>query len=427
MKRPVLMASLLALLLSPFAYIGDAEAQRGRDRDRPRQTQQQPAEVRYPDATREDKRPEVNDRNYRQIARAFDDINEENYDRARSTLTSLRGNDRLTNYERALVYQGLAQLAYEEDDVDQAVEHWTRAIELDALTNNDHFQLMYQVAQLHLSEERYDESLQLLERWAEGTRSNNPDAMALRGNLLYRMERYREAITVLDQAIAATEQPQTALFELKMASYYEMDDYAGAARTLEQLIEREPNEIKHQINLAQTYIQLDQNERALGILAQARQRNLLTDASHWRQLHQLLTYADQPLEAAQVIRDGIESGHLPRDAANLRSLGDNYYLAEQIDQAIEAYRSAAALAPDDGNADQQLAHMLNEKERYQDSKAAIEAAFRKGNLRDPGIAYLLLGEAELQLGNRSAARTAFEQALNHDSSRSNAQIWLRNF
>ncbi len=428
MNRTAFLAGLLAmsLPLSQLVYIADADAQRGyRERDRPQQSQAA-QEVRYPDATREERRPQTSDRIYRQISKAFDDINEERFDRARDALTGLEANDRLSSYERAVVYQGLAQLAYEDDDVKHAISYWNRAIELDALPNNDHYQLMYQVAQLQLSEEQYEDSLRMLERWTNETRSSNPDAMALHGNLLYRMERYSEAIQVLDRAIAASDSPPVTLFELKMASYYEQDDYAGAARTLQELIQREPNEVKHQINLAQTYIQMDQNDEALAVLATARERKLLTEASHWRQLYQLLSYADQPEQAAQVIRDGIQDGFLEADATTLRALGDNFYLAEKLDEAIEAYQRASA-ASTDGNASQQLAHVLIERERHREARDALQAAFEKGGLRDPGVAYLLLGEAEMEAGNRTAAKAAFEKALEHENTRSNAQIWLRNF
>lgn len=428
MKRTAYLLCLLALSmpLSQVVYIADADAQRGyRERERPRAAQEA-QEVRYPDATREDRRPQTTERYIRQISRSFDDINDERQERARSTLSALEGETRLSDYERALVYQGLAQLAYEEDDVDRAVSYWTRALDVDSLPNNDHYQLMYQLATIHLSEERYDESLRLFERWTSETRSSNPEALALHGNLLYRMERYPEAIQVLDRAIAASENPRNELFELKMASYYEQDDYAGAARTLEELVQREPDQVKHQINLAQTYIQMDENERALGILGQARQRGLLTQPEHWRQLYQLYAYAEQPAQAAQTIQEGMQGGFLSDDEPTLRALGDNLYLAEQLDEAIDAYQRAAAKSSD-GNAHQQLAHVLTERERPSEAREALQTAFQRGGLRDPGVAYLLLGEAEMELGNRSAAKTAFEQALNYDNSRSNAQIWLRNF
>lgn len=429
MKRTVLWASLLALSapLSQLAYIDDAQGQR-RTRERPQREQAQPQqeeENRYPNAKRENPKPDVNQRTYPKISKAYEQLNEGDVAKAGEALRELEGNSRLTNYERALVYQGLAQVAYESDDVDGAISYWQKAVDSDALPNNDHFSLLYQVAQLQLSEERYDQALATLDRWFSESGASTAEAHALRGNALYRLERYPEAIQALDQAIAANPNPDPTLYELKMAAYYDQEDYAGAARTLEQLIARQPQEVKHQINLAQMYIEMEQNERALQILQKARTEGLLTQPEHWRQLYQLLSYADKPADAAAAINEGMQKGVLKGDQETYRALGDNYYLAEQIDQAIEAYGKAAELSSD-GNADQQRGHLLVERERFREAQEALTAAFQKGGLRDEGTAYLLLGEAEQELGNIAAAKQAFEKATGYENSRTNAQLWLKN-
>src|SRR5690606_19827812 len=110
-----------------------------------------------------------------------------------------------------------------------------------ALPNRDHFQLMYQIAQLQLMEEDYDQALAMVDRWFRESASTRPDASALKGNTLYRLERYDEAIAVLDQAIAASgDNPSDNLFELKMAALYEKEDYLGASGVLEELVRRNP-------------------------------------------------------------------------------------------------------------------------------------------------------------------------------------------
>lgn len=428
MKRSLLTATLLALAVSPLLHIASAEAQ-GRYAQRDRQNTQQaaPEENPFPNATRAEPERKTSERNMRRIQAAYSALEEGDYDKVRSNLEPLDGGERLSPYEQALVDQGLAQVAYEEDDVDGAIARWTKAIEGNALPNRDHFQLIFQIAQLQLAEERYEPALAMVDRWLSETRSTRADAMALKGNALYRMERYDEALVVLNQAIeAAGDNVDPTLFELKMAALYEKEDYAAAAVALEDLMRRQPNEIKHQINLAQMYIELEQNDRALTILQRARTGGNLKSKENWRQLYQLFAYADKPLEAAAAINEGIQAGALDADRETLKALGDHYYMGEQVDNAIEAYGRSAALSTDDGNADQMRAHLLVERDRYAEAKQALDAAFAKGKLTDEGTAWLLLGESEQELGNTAAARAAFQKATGFERSRANAQAWLSN-
>lgn len=433
MKFGILVSGLTLALAGSLLHVDVVQAQGRHEearRERAQRNQKPAAEVEnlYPNATREEPETKSSQRNMRGIQSAFDNLNEGEIDKAAETLEGLDGNSRLSPYEQALVDQGLAQVAYERDDVNEAIRRWQKAVDSNALRNNDHFQLMYQVAQLQLSEEQYDKALVTLDRWQRESGSTKPDALSLKGNALYRMERYDEAIAALDQAIAAAgANPDPTLYELKMASYYEKEDYAGAARTLEDdLIRVRPNEVKHRINLAQMYIELEQNDKALAILEKARADGQLKEAGHWKQYYQLLSYADKPAEAAAAIQQGIQAGVLQEDKETMRALGDNYYTAEQVDQAIDAYGKAAELSPDDGNADQQRGHLLVERERFAEAREALNRALQKGKLTDEGTAYLLLGECEQELGNNAAARAAFQKATGFERSRANAEIWLKN-
>lgn len=430
MKRSLLSATLLALAISPLLHVARVDAQgRYAQGERPSRDRQAaaPDENPFPNATRAEPERETSERNMRKIQAAYTALEEGDYEKVRSNLEPLDGSPRLSPYEQALVDQGLAQVAYEEDDVDGAIARWTKAIDGNALPNRDHFQLIYQIAQLQLSEERYDQALAMVDRWLAETRTTRADAMALKGNALFRMERYDEALVVLDQAIAAGgDTVDPTLVELKMAALYEKEDYAAAAVALEDLMRRQPNEIKHQINLAQMYIELEQNDRALAILQRARTGGNLKSKENWRQLYQLFAYADKPLDAAAAINEGIAAGALEADRETLKALGDHYYMGEQVDSAIEAYGRAAALSTDDGNADQMRAHLLVERERYAEAKQALDAAFAKGKLTDEGTAWLLLGESEQELGNTEAARAAFQKAVGFERSRANAQAWLSN-
>ncbi len=67
---------------------------------------------------------------------------------------------------------------------------------------------------------------------------------------------------------------------------------------------------------------------------------------------------------------------------------------------------------------------LYELGRYAEAKAAAQAALDKG-VRRTGDAYLILGAADFQLGNKAGAVAAYKQAAKYPESKTFAETWLR--
>jgi tetratricopeptide (TPR) repeat protein len=386
------------------------------------QSEKKPPE--FPNATREEPKVKTT-RVVEGIQKAYDALGEGDNAKARELLDKALANTRASEYEKALALQGLSQIAYDEDDISGAIDLNRRAVELEALDNASQFNLLYQQAQLTLMEERYDEAFAAIDAWLKQSGKETGDALALKGNILYRLERWDEAIPAIDRAIAVSEKPQGTWYQLLIASYTDAGRAAEAATVVEGLLVKDPDNKGLAQQAANLYLDLDQHDKAAAVLRSAYDRGLLQTQEDLRSLWQLYAFVGKPDEAKAVIEGGVAKGVVTPDYAVWKSLGDAYANAERWPAAVEQYNKAAPGAPD-GEIDflrGQL--MIQETGQVAEGKAAIEQALQRGGLKREGDAWILLGMAENELGNTDAAAAAYKKALGFDSSRKMAESWLK--
>ncbi len=378
----------------------------------------------YPNATRVEPKVSLTEAGQKNINRAYELVGEEKFAEAESILREVLDGKRSTPYERALALQGLSSAAWEQDRAAEALDFGQRAIASNALPNDAYFSGQYQLAQMNVSEEKYDAALALIDQWMRETRVEKADAYALRGNALYRLERFPEAADALRKAIALSDKPSDAWTQMLLGSYYEQENYAEAAKVGEEMLAKAPDNEKMIAQLAAAYTEADQNEKAVALLEGAYKRGVLKSPDQIRQLYQLYNYLEKPQQAAQVINDGIAKGVLKEDLETTKALAYAHVTAEQFAPAAAAYAKAAQFAKD-GEMDYQRGFLLvQELDQVAEGKAALEAAIRKG-VTKPGNAWILVGNAELELGNKAAAVAAYEKARGFPESKSMAETWLK--
>lgn len=400
----------------------------------------------YPNATRSE--PKGNAVSNDKVKKAYDAYDEGDMELFEQLLTEAQ-QKKLNPYEQALVYQGLAQIAYDKDDIDGMLANNQKAIATNALDNASHFNLIYQNAQVQLMEERYDEALRTIEEWFKITgATDKADAWALKGNALYRIAGekenpaeskpiYAQAAEALKKAIALSDKPSDTLTQLLIASYYDAENFAEAAKTAEGILAKDPGNKKALQQLSSIYLEMEQNDKAIALLENAYRNGQLTDEKDLKQLYQLYNYTEKPAEAARIISEGLAKGVLKPSVDTHKGLADAYALQAEpledgsaerkalLQKAAAAYGEAAKLDPKDGELDMQRGHLLSDLEQWTEAKAALTTALAKGNLKRQGEALILLGTAEYELGNQQAAIAAYEKARAFPNTKSMAETWLK--
>lgn len=380
----------------------------------------QDADNEYPNATREEPEIDISERSQRELNKAVDYINDDQGAKAVASLDKVLADKRASEYALALAHHLKGQLEWQNGNDEAAMAEIRKAVEMDALPNQRQFSAIYQLAQLQVNNEKYAEALESLTRWRTLSGTETADALALEGNVLYRLERYPEAVTAMKKAISMVDEPSSTWTQILMASYIEQDQYEEAASMIRAQMAKNPTDMKLVNQLGNLYLQAGQDDKALAVLAKAKADGLVSSGSDYLQLTKLYANADQPKEAAATLREGFDKGLVEKNYDSLKLLGDVCTQAEDDACAIDAYTQASPMA-EDGNVDYLLGYVLFYQGKSGEALAALERAFSKGDLRQPGEAHVLKGDALDAQGKTSEAIAEWKRALGYPTTKAMAQ------
>ncbi|HRO26685.1 MAG TPA: tetratricopeptide repeat protein [Luteimonas sp.] len=405
MPKTTLPARLLTPMLATglmLATIAPALAQSEPDREtraeerrseRGRKAKAEPAAVdRYPAATRKAPEAKASRAMSPKLKKLFEAYEGGELAQVQAQADEIIGDEKANDYDRAMASRLLGSKLIGEDDA-RAMAALQRALQYDSLANNDHYEMMLIVAQLQMQEDQYPQALETVDRLLSETGSQEPGHLALKGNLLYRMERYPEAIALL-KPLADSPDAKPEWQQLLMAAYAQSDQGEEAAKLAEQIAARTPGDKRSQLNLAMTYLQIDQFDKAAAVYETLRARGELTEEREYRNLMvSYLNSEDGQLKAIEVINEGLDKGILKPEYQTYVALAQAYYFAEpsQVEPAIAAYRKAAPLAPT-GETYLNLARVLSNEGRLAEAKQAAQQALDKG-LNSPDEAKKILARS----------------------------------
>ena len=364
---------------------------------------------------------------YNRMNNAFELIGEEEYAEARKDLENL-ADASLSDFEEASVQQALGFLAAQREDYRAAIDRFSRAIRLDALPNETHFEMILQVAQLYNAIDEFDKALEQLEFWfciSNEDAQKVAEVWVLKASLHLQQEDWESALEAIDTAIELADEPKEQWYRLKLGILLELERYAPAVPVLKTLIELDPDDKQYWIQLSGIYMELDDNEEAMAALRLAYRRGLLDQGSEFTQLAGLLQEMNSPRLAAEVMQEGLENGYIEATARNWEMTAGAWYQARELDEALAAYERAGQLS-DSGKIDFQRASIMTAEEDWDGVLEAATRALEKGDLTNSqeGNAYLLIGMAHFNLGNLQRAEQAFKETANYGTLQSAAREWL---
>jgi tetratricopeptide (TPR) repeat protein len=374
----------------------------------------------YPNATRAEPKATMSQREQTDLVKAGDLVNDDKGEQALPLIEKTLQGKKLSKYAEAYAQQLLGRVYWDSDKEDLAIAATQKALEVNALPNNQHFGLMYQLAQMQVQSEKYADALTTLDRFEKETGKTSADQLALKANIAYRLEKYQDAINSMKQAIAMSDKPNESWNQILMASYFELDQYDEAAKLGEANLAKAPDDLRNYKQLATIYINSDNYPKAIEVLSNAKSKGLITASEDYIQLAKLYASADKPKDATAVLKEGLDKGVVTPSLEVYRLQGD---MCSQYDDdacSIEAYGKASPLATD-GNVDYQLGYMLYYADRNTEAKAALDRAISRGGLRQEGEAYVLLGDIESAQGQDGAALAAWKKAAGYPSTKSMAE------
>lgn len=409
--HPLKIAALAVFLTASFAA-SDVDAQRKRGGGEPTEL--------YPDATREAPKGSYAQRLAKQHKKlqglyGEDGKEEETIAAAEEIINHASAKP----YDKAIAMMTAAGAAAGLEDDARAISYYSRAVAENALSNDNHYNAMVNMAAMHINTGQFDEADQILATVIAETATKNPDVYAMQASSYYNNEKYEEAVASLKKATELKGEPQSQWTQMMLAAYAELGQDAEAIKLGEELLARTPDNKSAISNLAMLYSNNDQPEKAVALLDGARKRGLLNEATDYERIFATYYNMEREAEAAAVIEEGLAKGILPQDGKYYTMLGQAHYFGDNIPAAITAARKAAELSKD-GEPGLFLAQILSQEDRNAEAAAAARAAIAKG-VKKPGDAWMVIARSEFYSENLAAAKQAYREAAKDPATRDQAQ------
>lgn len=321
------------------------EARLAKQRGETEQKKEQEVPALYPQATREQPEASASRGNLKVLQNLQETYASGDYAGTIAIADKIVADGSSNAYDKSFANQVAGTASGQDGDDSKAEGYFEKALASNGLDNNNHYQVMFNLAATQYGRDEYDKALTTLDRYMAETKSDKPEEMNLRGALLSNLKRYDEAAAVYEKLIAA-----------------------------------HPQEKKYLMNAVAAYQQAGQDEKAAGLLSKAQTGGGLTDASQYRALYVTYINSDKIDQAIKVIDDGIAKGIIkpsPELAKDYMVLGQKAYYAEDDATAIEMYKRAAPIAAD-GEAALNLAKVYAANDKVAEAKAAAKQALDKG-------------------------------------------------
>ena len=373
------------------------------------------------------KTPAMRERVYSRLSEAQACADEDDMPCARELLDRVRQMSNLNSYEIAQMWNFYAFIYFSQDNYREAIRAYENVLQQVDLPLGLETTTIFTLTQLYFQEERFEDSLAMLERWFVLTPTPSPDPYVLKAQIYYSLERFREGIEPVRTAIQVAMDQERELrenwYRLLNVFYYELEEYPNVIGVLTTMIEMWPKR-EYFIQLSAMYGQEGDEGRQLALFETAYEAGWLLRSSEIVNLSQLLLQADIPYKAAKILEKGLEDGIVESTESNWRVLAQAWQLAQEDEEAIPALSRAAGLA-DDGVLDIRLAQSHQNLAQWQNCVDAARSGMRKGDLRRLDQANMILGACLFELGEFDAARNAFGDAEKDSRSRTGARSWMR--
>ena len=332
----------------------------------------------------------------------------------------------LSDYERAMGEQMYGYILISLDRLEEAIPRFERAVELDALPNSAHFNLMRSLAQLYASREEWQRSIDMMKEYLKYQPEPTPQDRIMMGQNYAQMERYREALPWVTKAIEqGGAEAQESWYQLALAIHFELKDYRSALGVLKTLVARWPDKLRYWEMMAGAHSELKQDMDALAALMAAYNGGLVTEQGKLLNIARMSMFNNLPYQGAQILAKGMESGQIEANESNLRLLLSAWTSAREYKLAGQVIDR---LAPMTGEGDllMQKARLMMEQNEWQETVDAARAALELGNVKNPGGTWLMIGIASMELGQLRESRNAFQRAQEFDvDTRRQAREWQR--
>jgi len=364
----------------------------------------------------------ISEGTYRRMERIIVAVGKNEYVESEQKLLELSENAR-GEYDKAIVLQTLAFVYAMQNKYAQAVKAYEGALATQALPQPVHEQMMFNIAQMYLSEDKFDKGMQWLNAYMKESCNPVPDAHILLASVHADKKQWRDSLKHTDLALVKAKIPRETWLQLKLALHYELKEITRCAEVLVHLVSMSPMKESYFKQLQGVLIEIKRDHEALAVLALADRRGFIDEESEYRNLANLYLFMEIPLKAAGVLERGFAQKKIEAGEKNLQMLA-NAWLASREYEKAEAAMARAAQASNKGELYKQLGQIQMESENWKGALESLQKAQQKGGNKNPGEVQFLIGVCATRLKQWKLAEQALRGAMEHEKYVKQAAEWL---
>ncbi len=367
--------------------------------------------------------------------KTYDTLNEvqifmeaEQWDEALAALDEMGERKKLSGYETAHMLNMYGFVYYQQGDSEKALDHFSRALEQEGLPNSQIRGLLNSAAQVSLSIGDYPAAEGYAKRLLEAEiEAPQPLSQILLAQAYVGQERWADAVEPLKAALAMQEatgaSPRENWMVMLSSVYHAMERYEEMRAILYRIVEIYPRE-RYVLTLAALNGQLGEPEKQLALIEALEDDKRINKSFHFVTLANLFMAQGVPLKAAELLDREISAGRVPDTRQNLELTSQAWYLAGEEARAIPPLL-AAAEKEQEGKLFLRVARLYMDLYQWREAEQTARKALAMEDLDEPGDAWLLVGMALARGDDLEAARIAFVEAAEYDSSEKWARQWMR--
>lgn len=359
---------------------------------------------------------------YRRMERILVAVGKNEYAESEQKLAELATNAR-EEYEKAVIQQTLAYVYALQNKYAKAITSYEAALATNALPHAAHEQMMFNIAQMYMSENKLDKGEQMLKRYMDVSCNPVPEAHISLAMLLAERKSFRESLKQADLSLIKSRAPKESWLQLKLALHFELKEMPRCAEVLVHLIALSPMKETYFKQLHGVLTEIKKDSEALAVLALTERRGFLDEEKEYVNLANMYMFMDIPLKSAQILERGLAAKQVEPTEKNLEKLANAWFAAREHEKA-EAAMSRAAQASDKGDLWKQVGSIQMEREKWKDALVSLQKAQQKGGSKNPGEVQFLIGVTATQLKQWQTAETALRAAMQHEKFVKPATEWL---
>ena len=372
------------------------------------------------------KTPSMSEKVYKKLTEAQELIEAKNYDEGLAALNDLAQQPKLSDYEKAQLYNYFAYTYFTLERYEDAIYSYEIVLAQPDLPEALETNSLYTLAQLYFIIENYRKAVDVINRWFTLTEKPTENAYMLLGQAYYQLEQYKESLVPLKQAYAMVtgrgDIPRENLLLLLRVDYFNLGDYENMLKILKELVVYYPK-AEYWLTMAGTYSELKRLDKQMSILEMLYESGLLLRGNQQLNLANLYMLHEAPYKAAVLLEKGMEEEKIEENIRNLRLLSQAWLQAQENEKSLVPLQQAASLSKD-GELDMRLAQAYINLYRYDEAVKSLRVAFKKGGLKRSDQASIMLGLALFETQKFDASIEAFREASKDKRSRKAAETWL---